>query len=156
MDMWLLMRDLEVDMQKLSDLLEAAQLKKFGESALHLSSVLFGEAEHTEITLDMINYILGAGVYGTLENKVAMSRREGGKLSYIMRRFFPTMKTMKNLYPVLKKYPILYPFCTIIRWLKIIFKHNKRRVLNEIKYNANLSSDKQERMNNLRKSLELK
>ena len=43
-------------------------------------------------------------------------------------------RELKFRYPVLQKCPILYPFCLIARWLKLIFnKETKERISKEVK-----------------------
>ena len=153
MDLWLLKRDLTLDSEKLDALLSDAGLQIFSREMILLSEVLFGDAKHNEITQNMLDYILGAGVYGTLENRVAMSRKNDSRAAYLWRRIFLPLHTLQNLYPRVGKYPVLYPFYTVKRWLKILFKHDKGRVFNEIKYNATLTDDRQRYIMELKNSL---
>ena len=152
-DLWLLKRDLKLDSEKLDALLSEAGLQIFAREMILLSDVLFGDAKHNEVTQNMLDYILGAGVYGTLENKVAMSRKNDSGAVYLWLRIFLPLRTLQNLYPRLGKYPVLYPFYTVKRWFKILFKHDKSRVINEIKYNATLTDDRQRYIAELKNSL---
>ena len=85
-----------------------------------MSAVWFNNEEPDATTLDMENYILQGGVYGTLEQHLAMSQnKKGGKFKHLMSRIFLTYKEMSIYYPSLKKYPILFPFYQVRRWFRI-------------------------------------
>ena len=76
------------------------------------------------------SYILRSATYGTTDgraaNLVRKKMEEGknlrcAKLSYYFSMVFLPLREMYVAYPVLKKAPILLPFCWVARWLKILF-----------------------------------
>lgn len=73
--------------------------------------------------VQMLAYMLGSGTYGTVANGVrnklaqeAAERGEKGLRSrYLLRRMFPTRKTLEQGYPVLKRAPWLLPGVYVYR-----------------------------------------
>lgn len=121
-DLWLLNHRLEYDHQKKTELLQAGQLLEFAQNAEHLSEVWFGEAVHTEITKRMEGYVLSGGIYGGVNNSIAVkSAKNGGRVGYAMYLVFRPYHELRRQYPVLYKYKWLYPFCQLHRWLCLIF-----------------------------------
>ena len=153
---WLMRQKLTVNQEKLTSLLEEADLKAFEIGMTALSDIWFSGEEHTEITQEMENYVLGAGVYGTLDSKVAIQSTESqGRFRYFIYRVFRPYKLLKKSYPKLQKYPILYPYYTVVRWCKIL-RDNRKNALNEIKYTATVSNDKTQRLAEMCSALKLK
>ena len=104
----------------------------------------------------MESYILGAAIYGDVENRVAiLKRKQGGRFRYIMGRIFLPYGKLKKIYPRLKKYPILLPYYEIKRWLRLVLRKDTARALNELKVSGNVSEDKAERLTNMLDALEL-
>ena len=133
-DWWLLKKHLTVDEAELERLLRDASLLEFACGMDDLCGVWFEGIEHTELTGQMEKFILGAGVYGSLENRVTVGREtSGGGLSYIFKRIFLPMKELKKLYPRLEKAPVLYPFYTVVRWFTVIFSGRGKKAAREIK-----------------------
>lgn len=76
--------------------------------------------------------ILLSGAYGTVENKINASKSDMSNFAFLMRRIFPTAKSMKWVFPWLKKYPFLLPWAYVYR----IFRSgigNKKKALRELK-----------------------
>lgn len=72
--------------------------------------------------------ILSNGVYGRRENLVRKGIARNGKTKYVVSRIFPPYKTMVSAYPVLKKCPILLPFCWVARMIRaLLFRRNNIR-----------------------------
>lgn len=157
LDLWLLKNKMPYDKVETERLLAEFGLKEFAKNAFLLSDIWFGNAEHTEVTRDLEEYIVGAGVYGSLENKVAVLQDEKkGGFRYVLSRIFLPYKKMKRLYPKLEKAPILLPFYHVKRWFLFLFKKDKKRALAELKYSSSISDEKKERIATLRKNLGLK
>ena len=106
----------------LSELCSSAGVEAFRQGMAQLTSVWFSGAEHSDLTEKMQSFVISGGVYGTSKNRIAvLQNKEGGKLKRILSMFFPPMKNMKILYPVLEKCPVLLPFCYVARPFKILF-----------------------------------
>ena len=147
LDLWLLKTKMGYDIKKVEQLLAICNLTEFGKNAFLLSEIWFSNATHTDITREMEEYIVGAGVYGTLENKVTITQvKKKGKFRYIFSRIFLPYSKMKRYYPKLEKYPILLPFYHIKRWCVFIFKKDKKRAFTELQYNNSISEEKKTRL----------
>lgn len=145
-DLWVLNHSekIQYDIEKRKELLLKGGLLKFSEEAEKLSEVWFGEAQHTETTRKMEEYVLQGGVYGTMQNRVALQQvKKGGKCRYAMSRIWLPYETLKYQYPVLKKHKWLMPFCEVRRWFKLLFKGGARRGFNELSANSRTSKAEQ-------------
>ena len=86
----------------------------------------FDGCAHTDLTREMESYILGASIYGDVENRVALSQiKQGGRFKYLLGRIFLPYNKLNKIYPRLKKYPILLPFYQIKRWCRFVFRKMK-------------------------------
>jgi hypothetical protein len=56
---------------------------------------------------------------------------------------------------VLDKYPILFPFYQVVRWVEFIFRKDKSRAFAELKHSGNLDREKQTRLNRMMDELKL-
>ncbi|MDD2958468.1 MAG: nucleotidyltransferase family protein [Lachnospiraceae bacterium] len=115
--------------------LEQLDLSEFKETAEHLAECWFGDADQTEKTEEMASYVISSGVYGTskqaIKNKIKKAETKAnsvwkGKVSYFFSRIFLPYKTMCFLFPVLKKLPILLPFCWLMRLILAVIQKRKR------------------------------
>ncbi len=155
-DLQLLRQKISYDEEKLLSLMKKASLLAFYENCIHLSEVWFGKACHTEITREMEDYLLGGGVYGNVENRIAMSQsKKKGKLRYFWNRIFMPFSSLSRYYPKLKEYPVLYPFYQGKRWIRILFGESRKRALQEFQRNAEIDETKVDRTAILRKDLGL-
>ena len=155
-DLWLYNRVNTGNTDKRNKLLSDGGLLKFSEEAENLAAAWFGNKEYNATTREMENFVLRGGVYGTLEQNLAMSQnKKGGKFRHLMSRIFLSYKDMSIYYPSLKKCPILFPFYQVRRWCRILFCGGRKTAMNEIKVNANMDKAKVEAARKLMKELEL-
>ena len=142
-DLWLLLlRDPDLP-TKAGALLKEGGLVAFDEAVRHLSRVWFGDAEHTDLTRTMEEYIVFSGVYGDMENMIASSRGEGGRVRYLFARTFPRYEVMCDVYPSLKGKRWLLPVYWLRRLFRIIFTPKLlRRSFTEIRANNEISEEK--------------
>ena len=104
----------------------------------------------------MYDYILGAGVYGSLKNRVLSVRsRVGGSVSYSLSRIFMPYKKMKLSYPVLEKHKWLLPFMWVHRLIKKLLVKNKSKAADEISAMNSLSKKEDREMAAMLKMLGL-
>lgn len=145
LDLWILDKQEGYDAVVRDALLESGALLKFTTAARSLASVWFDGTEHTETTAQMEQYLLFGGVYGNMENRVAIQQhKKGGKFKYIVSRIFLPYSTIKFHYPILQKHRWLTPVMQVRRWFKLIFRGGLKRSINEINVNAKMSDDKKE------------
>ena len=155
-DLMIIKNKFGIDEDKAVSLLKESGLEKFYQGISALAQVWFNDKQHSDSTLNMQNFILQGGVYGTLEQNLAMSQnRRGGKVGHLLSKIFLSYSTMKVYYPSVKKCPILFPFYQVRRWFRIIFCGGRKRAMLEMKLNQNLSETKKERAKNLMDELGL-
>lgn len=70
---------------------------KFSETFQMLSAVWFGGKEPNELSLQMQEFLLRGGVYGSTDNRVAIQQKEkGGRIRYLLSRIRKQERT-KNI-----------------------------------------------------------
>ena len=142
-DLWVIKNKIGYDEEKAEKLLKESELLLFYNHAMELMNVWFEGKPHNDVTQEMENYILQGGVYGTLEQQLAMSRnKKGGKFRFLLSKIFLSYEQMKVYYPSVKKCPILFPFFQVRRWCRILFCGGRKVAMKEIKVNQNLSEEK--------------
>lgn len=89
-----------------------------------LSMHLFGGEPLTAEDREMLDYILSSGVYGTMSHGIDRQIREKGRWGCLRSRITPPPDAMIEMYPVLGRVSLLYPFCWSHRLIhSFIFKH---------------------------------
>ncbi len=133
LDLWILNHRLPFDCAKRESLLRDGGLLKFAEGCEALSEVWFGGAEPDELTKRLEQYILGGGMYGKIENMVAVQKnQDGGRLRYIFKRLFMPYEKIKNVYPILQRHKWLTPVMEIRRWYDMIATGRMKRTVCEL------------------------
>lgn len=130
MDIYLCRKKWTFDEEKLAKLLAELELTEFTATIEKLANHWFGDGEGDSVTEELGDYILGSGVFGKEEQKVAdrmlKEEKKQSKLSYVWSRLFPSYKTMCFYYPVLKKWSILLPAFWVWRMIyALIFRRDK-------------------------------
>ncbi len=134
MDIWIIEHKMGVGYAQAQELLERAGIYKFAQEISKLVDCCFSEKEWDEFSQKLLSYILSGGVCGTTENKIAVKKTKNkSTIVYVWRRLFLPYKSMTILYPILKKVPILLPFCWVIRFFKMLFGGESRKALTEVK-----------------------
>lgn len=155
-DLWIIKNKMGYDEEKAIELLLQNDLLEFYRGISDLADVWFGNKEHTPITKEMEEYILQGGVYGTLEQLLAMSQnKKGSKGKHLLSKIFLSYESMLIYYPSLKKCPLLYPLYQVRRWFRIAFCGGRKRAWNEMRLNQNLSELKREKAKRLIDELKL-
>lgn len=149
-DLWIIKNKMGYDESKARKFLQDNGLLDFYIKAISLTEVWFENHKHTSILKDMEDYILQGGVYGTLEQQLAMAQnKKGGSFKHLLSKIFLSYDSMLIYYPSLRKCPLLYPFYQVRRWCRIAFCGGRKRALNEMKLNQNLSQLKKEKAKKL-------
>ena len=157
-DLWVYnhSKNIQINVDKRKELLFKGGLLKFAENAEKLSEVWFGKIEHTDITRQMEKYLLKGGVYGTMQNRVAMQQaKSGGKFKYALSRIWLPYDTIKFHYPVLQKHKWLLPFCEIRRWFKLLFKGGVKRSVGELSANSSITKEQKDEISSFLNELGL-
>ena len=136
---------------------ESCGILEFYDKLFELVDVWFGENPHTDVTTQMEEYVLTGGVYGTIENKLAVKQTEkGGKAKYLRSRIFVPSSVIKEYYPIAEKHPWLVPFMQVRRWFRIIFCGGAKRSMQEISISQNVTKEQTNKIDYLLTNLGLK
>jgi hypothetical protein len=139
MDLKLLHDQAGFEKEVFSSLCREAGLEEFYEQAYLLAEVWFGKGTHTALTLQMEQYLLRGGVYGSTENHVALERqRAGGKLRYALKRIWMPKEQLKMRYPNMKKSALLIPWYQLRRWVETVCGGRLKHAAGEMKANSRL------------------
>ena len=141
-DLWILNSRIEFDVSVREAFLASGGLLTFERHSRQLSSVWFGDGEHTDVTLGMQNYLLGGGVYGNMTNRVAVQQtKKGGKVRYALSRIWLPYEVLRFHYPSLNGKRWLLPFYEVRRWFKLLFCGGAKRAVTELTANSNVTSE---------------
>ncbi|MBR4030848.1 MAG: nucleotidyltransferase family protein [Clostridia bacterium] len=156
LDLWIIKEKMDLSEEKVYALFEKAGLLDFYKAVLKLATVWFSDEEHTDFSKQLEDFVLNAGVFGTIETNVALSQIEkGGKLKHLTSRVFLTRKQMETYYPMSKKLPYLLPYYQIKRWFRIFFSSGRDHALSEIKETGFMTAKKQTEIENLYNKLNI-
>lgn len=149
-DTWILDRLEKADRQKRDELLAKGELLAFAEAVRKLSRVWFGGETADALSLQLQEFLLHGGVYGSADNRVALQqKKQGGRLGYFFSRVFIPYEKLKRYYPILEKHPWLVPVMQVRRWFMIFRPDVARMAKSELRANRSLDSSKTEEMNDL-------
>lgn len=141
-DVWVMEHKMGIQYECARQLLEKAGIYRFAMEISRLVDVCFSGKEKDDFSEILLSYIIGGGVYGTVQNKIAVEKSETkNTFLYALQRLFLPYKSMITLYPMLKRLPFLLPICWIARFCKMLFGGRAARTVAELK-TANNVSDK--------------
>ena len=141
-DLLLIDEGTEFNREELNSMLSSAELLAYRDRSLELAKIWFRDGEHTDFSRIYEKHILRGGIYGTNESKVIVNqKRKGGKFGYAMRRIFLPYRSLCEMFPVIKRHKWLTPVFEVVRWFRLIFRGKLRSSVNELRENANVSSD---------------
>ena len=110
-----------------------------------LAASWFEGAPISERSERMAEFILSGGVYGNMENHIAVQRagqnKPRGKWSYIFSRAWLPLHELKTSYPVLERRPYLLPIYQIKRWGAAIASGRIKKSASEIKTNDSIATE---------------
>ena len=157
LDLWLMREKLSYDREKLSQMLDSHGLTEFSKVAVGVVDVWFDGKTANETETMAQAFILPAGAYGDLDNKISVTRSAGkSEFSYAVQRIFPPRSSLRIAYPVLDRHPWLLPVCWVRRWLRLIRAGKLKQVKTEYTINRRLDADELNHTRELLKRLQLK
>ena len=128
----------------------------FAESAELLSSVWFGDSEHTPLTEKMQDYLLDAGIFGSVSNQIALEKGGKGKrMNGLFAHLWVPYDVIRHQYPVLNRHKGLLPLCQVRRWCKLIFCGNLKRSVRYVRESRSMGDETVERVAGLMDELKL-
>lgn len=149
-DLWILDNVAKVDRSACDALLQKGDLLKFANASRSLSEIWFDGKKPDAISIEMQDFILHGGVYGTTENRVAVQQKKrGGRIGYLWSRIFVPYTKLRRYYPILEKHRWLTPVMQIRRWFMLLKPEVAKMAKNEIANNKALDSTYAARMREL-------
>lgn len=139
-DLWLINKK-EKNPAARQKLLKRCSLDDFARICDELADYWMGETESlSELCKRFEVFILNCGIYGSEENRIAISRKNGkSTLRYVFFRIFMPYSSLKQVYPIIKKHKWLIPFCQMARWFKLLTGEKTRQAVNELRVSSNTS-----------------
>ncbi len=157
LDLALIQKEISINFEIKTEYLKRIGLFTFSAAAERLSAVWFGEEEHTTLTEQIQEYLLGAGIFGSIENQVALERSGNSRhLKGFWSHVWLPYDVIKHQFPIVFKFKWLVPFCQIVRWFKLIFCGGIQHSLEHLRENKNISDEKVKQVSDLIEQLELK
>lgn len=146
-DLWILDHMKNVEQSFRDELLKRGKLLTFADKVRTLSGVWFEQKEVDTISLQMQDFILHGGSYGSIDNRIALNQKDrGGKFGYLMSRIFVPYEKLKRYYPILEKMKWLTPLMQVRRWFMLLNPNVAKMAKSELKNNKDIDSAKADEM----------
>lgn len=143
MDIWVMEHKMGITYECAKELLDKAGIYKFAAEISKVAEICFSDKPKDEFSDIILSYILSGGVYGNLQNRISVKKSDNnGTVIYALKRLFIPYKMMTIIYPILKKLPILLPFCWVSRFFRLLFGGRSKLALEKIKTVNKVSDDK--------------
>ncbi len=156
LDLFLLRKYTNYNQAVLADLLEQGRLTSFNKAVCALSDYWFGNGEKTSLVQQLEDFILTAGMYGDVNNRVAVAKiKKGGKWRALFSRIWLPYDKLKFQYPILQQYKIFIPLYQVKRWFNLLKKDRRKKAVEEFNVSIKTDKEKQEKIANLLKELDL-
>ena len=137
-------------------LLQRGGLLTFARAAEEAANVWIGGVAQTQLSKDIQDYILYAGMYADTKNRVAVQHaKKGGRFKYLWSRVLLPYGQLALQYPTLEKRKYLLPFYQVKRWLRLLLGRDAKNVSRQLRANVSAQDDRKERVAKLLKDLDL-
>ena len=155
-DLWLLNHRTQFDTDKRNTLIRKSGLSEFTNLSVQLSEQWFSVECGQNDLPEYEDFIIRGGIYGSLGQSVAIRKKNTkNRSSYYLKRIFLPYNKIKYAYPILKSFPLLLPFCWVLRWLKLFNPKTRKKVINEVKTENETDSESVARVEKLMKQLKI-
>lgn len=146
-DLWILDHMENADVSMRDALLAKGNLLAFTEACRALNQVWFDGKTPDMRSLQMQDFLLRGGLYGSADNRVAIQQeKQGGRLGYLLSRIFVPCEKLKRYYPVLEKHPYLMPAMQVRRWFMLLRPDVAKMAKMELAANESLTKANAEEM----------
>ncbi len=141
-DTWLLIKQNNLNLDTLREILESFGMKRFYDRMTHLCTSVMGETEINEDDEIMLKHAFCYGIYGSDSSYkagriVSMSSFGSiwtGKIKSCLAAVFLPFGRMKSQFPVLKKWPALLPICWVKRIVSFLRLGNLKYLRKQLDY----------------------
>ena len=155
-DLWILDHMENIERPSRDELLSKGGLLKFANAARQLCEMWFHGKEPDALSLQMQNFLLHGGVYGSSDNRVALQQKaKGGRIGYVWSRMFIPYTKLKRYYPVLERHRWLMPVMQIRRWFMLLKPDVAKMAKKEMAINRKIGNTKADEMNAFLKNMGL-
>lgn len=158
LDLFLLDRTLSrEDRGQAEVLLTEAGLLAFAAAVHRQCLIFFTDAPGDADTDRLGRFVASNRAFGSFRSEAAaQATRNRGKKQGFFSRAFPRYGVMCHLYPVLRRWPILLPFCWILRGFRLFSKKDRDRFLSATRASAALGEEDLTELGELYQYLHLK
>ena len=147
LDLYVIKSRISYDEDRLFELLSEGGFLKFAKTVFALSDAWFAGGKMDELTERVANYIASGGIYGNIENMVAVkTTKKGSRAGYILHRIFLPYEELRFSYPSLTGKKWLTPVYWVARFFRIVFSKRLRYSLKEIKEGVSANKSKTDAM----------
>ncbi len=134
LDIWIVKHKMGMTYLDSKELLEKAGIFKFAEKISKLADDCFVNQTMDGFDCELLAFVFEGGAYGSTENEIMLSKAKNGTtFKYVINRLFLPYGTMRDLYPVLKRLPVLLPLFWLIRAVNKVIKGKSCEMISEIK-----------------------
>ena len=126
LDTYVYLKAVRLDMGYVEAEAEKLGIGEFEKRNRALAKRLFGDGKLTEDDKRMLAYMVDSGAYGTMTHNVENQVARYGRAGYLVRRAFPPLSAMEELYPVLERVPVLLPACWVWRLVSAVVTKPKK------------------------------
>ena len=125
LDLYILSGQKVLDLDYISRTLEELETGEFYRYLISLAQGWFGEEPRKENELEMEEYIVNGGIFGSWENDVRNVKVtfQSGK-RFLLHTLFPDYRVMKSVFPWLKT-PLLLPSACLLRFWNVWTKRRE-------------------------------
>lgn len=135
-------------------LLEASGLDRLATVSSELASCVMNDIKPTELAENLKDFIFSAGIYGSVENYVAVKETEKhGKIKFLLYRIFLPYKELKRFYPKLCGRPWLTPIYEVVRWTRFVIGGRVKRGISELGTVMDMSDERLDEVGKLMSEL---
>ncbi|MBR2447463.1 MAG: nucleotidyltransferase family protein, partial [Clostridia bacterium] len=130
-DLWLINRNEAKNPVSRQEMLKRCSLDDFARLCDELADYWMGETDSlTDKGKRFELFILNCGLYGSEENRIAITRKNGqSTFGYVFSRIFMPYSSLKQIYPIIIKHKWLTPFCQMARWFKLVTGEKTRKAV---------------------------
>ena len=156
LDLFLLRKYNTYNQEILENLLTDGGLTAFSQAICGIVDYWFADGEATEIVLNFKEFVLNGGMYGDLNNRVAVAKiKKGGRWKVLFSRIWLPYLKLKFQYPILQKHKILVPFYQVKRWFNLLNKGKRKQAVQELQSTVHQDEAKSARIERLLNDLGL-
>ena len=132
LDIFVYLKNIEPDMNYIRAEVKKLGIEDYEQANRSLAMHLFGNGTLTDAEQVTLDYMLSSGAHGKEENITMNTLEREGKKGFFLSRLTLPYDRMLEIYPILKKAPVLYPFCWLHRLVHAMI-HKKEKVMAQLK-----------------------